>query len=230
MLLLLHSTKNFFATLRTAAWNPRVHNFGNVGPGGWVHAQVAELATDMIDRFAYDGVIMRRELARLIAESRPNGTVVDVGCGVGTLTRELDAQGLQVLAGVDASAQMIDKAKARSPKLPFCVLNAADVDHVFEDADVAVACMLAHELPVVAHHELLGRLLEVTRGRRGEVWIVDIDTRYTPSPMMLSGEPYILDYLKTFDATVQSLQSEHLQVSNVSVVPGRVTAYVLRRR
>ena len=41
---------------RTRWWfNPSIHNFGNIGVGGRLHAHVAKFATRSIDRLAYGG-------------------------------------------------------------------------------------------------------------------------------------------------------------------------------
>ena len=47
---------------RTAPFHPRIHNMGNVGPGGVVHAACAAMATRWIDVVAYEGRNVRREL------------------------------------------------------------------------------------------------------------------------------------------------------------------------
>ena len=57
-------------------YDPRIHNFGNVGLGGRMHAMLSPIAERVIDVVAYDGEDVRTSLhARLGAE-----TVVDLGC------------------------------------------------------------------------------------------------------------------------------------------------------
>ena len=46
--------------IHTAPFHPRIHNFGNTGFFGAVHAASAPLATKIIDLLAYDGRNMRR--------------------------------------------------------------------------------------------------------------------------------------------------------------------------
>ena len=65
--------------------DPRIHNLGNVGAGGGLHAARAPLATRVIDRVAYDGRDVRQEA--LDARVPRTATVVDLCCGVGTSTR-----------------------------------------------------------------------------------------------------------------------------------------------
>lgn len=227
-MLLLLTTKNLYDDLRGAAHNPRVHNFGNMGWRGRLHAEVAAPATRLIDFAAYGDVNMRRVVAERMAAEHPGARVLDVGCGVGTLSSELRDAGMQVV-GVDASAPMIEKATARVRDVPFFRMNAADITARSFEVDVAVACMLVHELPRGAHYELLDVLRTVTRQRRGQVWIVDIHPSYRPSKAMLTGEPYVLEYLATFEETLRDVAGDELDLATFSVIPDRVVAHVLAR-
>ena len=220
---------NDFNDIRTAPFHPNIHNFGNVGLTGMIHALSATLATNIIDEFAYSGRPMRQELADMVASRRPGATVLDVGCGVGTLTRELIKSNLTVLAGIDTSKQMIQQAQREVTRQRFEVMNAVDVGDVFSDVDIAIACMVAHELPQKAHLELFEALLGVINDA-GEVWIVDIHPSYTPSEIMLSGEPYVLDYLKTFEASISGYATQHnLKCDNFTLIDAHVKVYILEK-
>ena len=54
-----------------------------------------------------------------------------------------------------------------------------------------------HEMPADGHLKVISNALRVAKK---EVVIVDISTDYEPSDLMLSGEPYINDYLKNIDS------------------------------
>ena len=230
MLLILSGQKKYDA-LRTAGFHPNVHTFSNIGIGGAIHASFAGFATRLIDTAAYNGVNMRELLSKEIVQRRGTDVrVLEIGCGVGTLTQELSKAGLDIVAAVDSSRWMINRARMRVPNVPFSVLNAADTGKTFANpgVDIAIACMLAHELPQNAHYELLGNMLKATRAVTGDVWIVDIDPSYTPSAMMLSGEPYILDYLGTFEDTIADVAKKNeLTLEIVPIISSRVKAYVL---
>lgn len=212
--------------IHTAPFHPQIHNMGNTGMGGALHARLACSATRVIDHIAYDGRNMRRELAESIAKTRPNGLVVDVGCGVGTLTRELIRANLTVVGAIDASPQMITQAEREVPGQTFTVLNAAALPEQFSGIDIAVACMLVHELPQNAHADLILAMLNATHAD-GEVWVADIDPSYIPSPMMLTGEPYVQEYIRTFEGTLRRIASMenslHLQID--TLIENRVTLY-----
>lgn len=175
----------------TAYWaDPRIHNLGNVGAGGVVHALLAPLATRLIDRVAYGGRDVRRELLR--AHVPANATVVDLCCGTGTSTLDV---------GVDTSPPMIEVARrwsacddderAARPRR-FHVGNAESWGDAADAFDVATVFFALHEMPPE------GRCAVVANARRlarDLVLVVDIAPHYTPSRTMLSGEPYVLDYL-----------------------------------
>lgn len=209
-----------FDSVRSAPFHPSIHNLGNVGCLGRVHAWSARLATWVIDQVAYDGVNMRHVLAQHIAVRYVEGTrLLEVGCGVGTLTRELEHTQRFDIVAMDTSKEMLDQAKARVS----CTLlhgNGIDFD---EAADVSVICMVMHEMPPAAHGEMLDALLKVTNR---DVWVVDIDPTYEPPQTMLSGEPYMPRYLETIQHTIET-RAKGRSLESFSPVEGHVRAWVI---
>lgn len=57
----------------------------------------------------------------------PIGPVLDVGCGPGTVTAYLAAQGIEV-SGIDLSPRMIDHARRLYPQCTFTVGSATELD------------------------------------------------------------------------------------------------------
>ena len=107
--------------------------------------------------------------ANVLADLRPpaDGTVLDVGCGVGDLTERLTGlvpQG-RVL-GVDADPSMVEQASRRSrPGLDFAVAPAQDLTAVAGDAsvDLVVSTACLHWLPGPEQPRALGELARVLR-------------------------------------------------------------------
>lgn len=187
---------------------------GNVGPCGYVHAKMARLATKVIDEVAYGGRNIRREFAELLRSRDVPSNLIEVGCGVGTLTHELArVDHFERIRAFDTSNVMIAQARTFAKSndemgnVEFEVQNACDVGSL--TADIAVSSFMMHELPVEAHEDVLHALLECTKQRRGEAWIMDIDTTYSPSAAMLSGEPYVEAYLSSIDHTMSRVAEEN---------------------
>ena len=216
-----------YDTARTAPFHPSIHNMGNVGGWGRAHAQGAWLATRIIDLIAYRGRNMREEVAEgMAAVRRPEtDSLLEIGCGTGTLTRELTKAGFMNVTAMDTSKEMLIEAKKKTGKAGLVLGNGVDAAQY--DVDVAVACMVMHELPTVAHEQVLDAMLEATEKRNGEVWVVDIDPSYVPKASMLAGEPYVPDYLLNFESTIEGRGKD---VDTFSIVTGHVRGWVLRHK
>lgn len=177
--------------------DPRIHNLGNEGLGGYVHAIAAPHATRLIDRLAYGGQDVRARLwEEELAEAE---SVVDLCCGTGTSTRPRDA------VGVDTSPAMLWMARRRRrlPE-PFLdnvtfVAGNAETWGATGSADAVTVCFALHEMPVAGRRKVLHNALRVARSK---VVVMDITPQYTPSKLMLSGEPYLLDYLSNVHVDV----------------------------
>jgi SAM-dependent methyltransferase len=181
----------------TPYWrDPRIHNFGNTGLRGWVHCMVAPIATRIIDEVPYQGVDARARVHDLI----PAGaSVVDFCCGTGfSATPHADT------TGVDMSLPMLTMARFRR------LLNGGkgakrlvqgNAESWGEDncCDIATIMYGFHEMPAPARRRILRNAMRVARKH---VIVVDICPSFKPTPMMLSGEPFVLDYLANVDADV----------------------------
>ena len=196
--------------------DPRIHNFGNVGVRGALHAALAPLSTRIIDHVAYNGSDVRAEL--LEAHVAPNDAVVDFCCGVGFSTRAR-------ATGVDTSDQMLAVARARRSDALFVSGNAETWGD--DDAyDVATCFFAMHEMPRGARRRVLRNMLRVAR----TALVVDISPQYVPSRLMLSGEPYLIDYQRDMDDDfVGVCAPEAAYIRFERVVPGHVTLWEARR-
>lgn len=209
------------ATLAFQYWNdPRIHNLGNDGARGAIHAMLAPLSTRIIDHLAYDGLDLRAEVLRRHVPRRAR--TVDFCCGVGYST---SSDGV----GVDMSEQMLGVARVLHPKKRFVQGNAEAWRGVDDEDDFDVAtCMFGmHEMPGDARRRVLANMLVVAP----VAIVVDISPdEYTPSKPMLWGEPYLLDYQARIDEDVHAVTEEQGARSVRSVlVPGHAVMWVLRR-
>ena len=168
-------------------YNPTIHNFGNTGTMGNIHAILSPYFTKLIDIKAYNGVDIRKKVYENL-----EGSTVDLCCGTGFSTRP---GGL----GVDTSREMLRFSNFFNPGSAYVYGNAETYGNDFEFD--TVSCMFAfHEIPSEGHNNIIKNSIRISRKK---IVIVDISTDYKPSKMMLSGEPYILDYLKNIDATME---------------------------
>lgn len=101
------------------------------------------------------------DYGRSLEELVPEGaaSLLDLGCGTGTLTSEL-ARRVPRVVGVDSSVDMIDEAKAHYPELDLRVADACVLpfDHEF---DVVFSNAVFHWIP--DHHTLLDNVARALR-------------------------------------------------------------------
>lgn len=175
-------------------WNhPHIHGFGNTGWEGSVHARLAPMVTRLIDRMAYNGMNAREVIHRKLKAEMNWTTAADLCCGTGVSTPPYGI-------GVDTSEEMIGVAASRTwfgeaEKKRFRAGNAESwgEDNQFE----LVTCMFGfHEMPAKGREKVMKNMIRIASKK---AVIVDIDPTYTPSKEMLSGEPYVLDYLARID-------------------------------
>lgn len=217
-----------FTCIRSAPYHPAIHNLGNVGYLGGIHANGAVAFTSAIDRVAYKGRNMRREVAEGMASVHSVGSsLVEIGCGVGTLTRELEHTNTYNITAVDTSREMLNVAETLVTS-PLECINGVDIGSLKKEPDVVITCMMMHELPKLAHEEFLGEVWEVVANRRGELWIVDLDPSYTPGSTMIAGEPYVTEYIDTFEDTIDTFaRGNDASLNTFSIVEGHVRGWVL---
>ena len=165
-------------------YNPNIHNFGNIGIGGKIHAEIGPLFTKMIDSIRYDGRDIRSE----IMEPYKNKQIIDLCCGTGLSTLDNNL-------GIDTSNEMLSVARRYNNKSNFKYGNA-EIFGNNKEFDIATCFFSFHEMPNYAHLNIIKNSKRIAKE---EIIIVDISPNYTPSNIMLSGEPYLLNYLDTID-------------------------------
>lgn len=185
--------------------DPRVHIFGNHGFLGTLHANLAPLMTNLLDRTAYDGRNIREEI---ISSFPKNYTVLDLCCGVGFSTPSLDNA-----IGVDTSLPMLKKAKKLFPNKKFLFGNAETFKPI-NNVDITTCFFSFHEMPQFARKNIINNAIKFTNK---ELIIVDIAWDYCPSKHMLYTEPYLNDYLSNIQDDLKDFEYYILKDKRVNL-------------
>lgn len=232
-------------------FHPKIHTFGNTGFLGGLHAAMAPLATFLIDMAAYDGENVRDKISRQLRKTvdKAGANVVDLCCGVGTSTRALrkffgDAN---TILGVDTSKEMIAMAELLSTdnlvaktfaSNSLSLEGACDPSYTIANSEQTTLPDASFDLVTImyAFHEApyLGRYRMLREARRllapgGTLAVVDISPLYEPSPTMLAGEPYVLEYKKNIQKQMSRIQGFE-RCTYSEVVKGHVGKWILTRK
>jgi len=201
-------------------YDPRIHNFGNIGLGGQIHSMLAPYATKVIDKKCYNSVNIRQYILSKYTqdfykkyEKLPK--IIDLCCGTGTSTATNQL-------GIDSSLPMITQAKKihnnkQAIKTQFIIGNAENYGQE-DEFDTATIMFAFHEMPNYAHHKIIKNAKKITKH---DIIIVDISPNYSPSNLMLIGEPYLLNY----KATIQQLLTQH-KFKYLEYIPNHVGLWV----
>ena len=244
-----------FITAKTKYYyDPRIHNFGNIGLGGQLHSKLAPYATKLIDDKCYNSVNIRQTiLSNYNQEFYKNNErlpkIIDLCCGTGTSTAANQI-------GIDTSEPMLSEARAtlsearatlsearatlstaratlstaratlsqgqkNNKNKQFIKGNAENYGQL-KEFDTATLMFAFHEMPNYAHHKIIKNAKKITKH---DIIIVDISPNYSPSPLMLLGEPYLLNY----KATIQQLLAQH-QFNYVEYIPNHVGVWTYRHK
>ena len=237
-----------FITAKTKYYyDPRIHNFGNIGLGGQLHSKLAPYATKLIDDKCYNSVNIRQAiLSSYNQEFYKNNErlpkIIDLCCGTGTSTAANQL-------GIDTSEPMLSEARAtlstaratlsearatlsearatlsqgqkNNKNKQFIKGNAENYGQL-KEFDTATLMFAFHEMPNYAHHKIIKNAKKITKH---DIIIVDISPNYSSSPLMLLGEPYLLNY----KATIQQLLADH-QFNYVEYIPNHVGVWTYRHK
>jgi SAM-dependent methyltransferase len=184
-------------------YHPKIHNLGNTGVLGNIHALASPVITKFIDENAYYGLDIRKQVFDNI-----NGNVLDLCCGTGFSTKPGNT-------GVDTSLPMLRCANLFNPGSNYIFGNA----ETFGDTNSydVVTCMFAlHEIPEEGHINIINNAIRISKKK---IIFVDISTNYKPSNLMLSGEPYVIEYINNIDSLFDrySFRKENLIKGHVDM-------------
>lgn len=94
--------------------------------------------------------------------------------------------------------------------------------------DIVTIMYAFHEIPKIARYRILRETRRLLKPG-GILAVVDISPQdYTPSPTMLAGEPYVIEYQKNIERQMKSIQGFR-DMNCIDVVPEHVTMWVLKR-
>ena len=102
---------------------------------------------------------------------------------------------------LSAAQATLKQSKKNNKHTLFLKANAENYGQP-KEFDTATLMFAFHEMPNYAHHKIIKNAKRITKH---DIIIVDISPNYKPSKIMLSGEPYLLNY----KATIAKLLTDH---------------------
>lgn len=119
------------------------------------------------------------------------------------------------------------RAAAKQKQLLFEKANAEQTHLPEKSFDLVTIMYGFHEIPLEGRDKILNeskRLLQ----KGALLAVVDITADYTPSPSMLAGEPYVLEYQRNIHNQLGKAKGLRLK-SYESLVPGHVGIWLLEK-
>jgi trans-aconitate methyltransferase len=134
-------------------------------------------------------------------------TILDVGCGTGFSTSATMGS-----KGLDVSKEMLSIANTIFPNKEF---EYGHIEHWVPDKqyDIVTMMFLFHEVPQEHRINIIEKVKDIAREK---IIVVDISPNYNPSELMLTGEPYIKDYLKNIHDDLSSFKEETIINNHVN--------------
>lgn len=195
-----------FASKTPYYFDKNIHSLGNIGFGGFIHSHLAPFATKYIDNIRYNGRNIRKE----IMTGYNDKSILDLCCGTGMST-------MPHSTGIDTSKEMINVAKRNNKHkhIKFYIGNAENYKPTTDKSYDVVSCMFAlHEMPKKAQIKVIQNAIDIANN---EVIIVDISPDYSPSNLMLAGEPYLPNYLENIQSILQEFTYENFIPNHVGI-------------
>lgn len=154
-------------------------------------------------------------------DARENETILDLGCGTGQLTHEITKSGATV-TGMDASAEMIEKATAAYPGTKFFVGDATgfetsqQYDAVFSNA--TLHWINDQDAALTAVNKALkagGRFVLEMGGKNNIKSIADAVVTTLQEKKLLEGQPFQFWYFPSVAAYTTLLEQHGFTVESV---------------
>lgn len=103
------------------------------------------------------------------------------------------------------NVSLTHKRRKFAKRAKFTIGNAERTNFPSKTFDLVTVMYAFHEAPMAGREKMLREAYRVLQPG-GTLAVVDISTDYTPSPTMLSGEPYVLEYQKNIHRQIRSLK------------------------
>tara|TARA_B100000035_G_scaffold276217_1_gene253730 strand:- start:11744 stop:12439 length:696 start_codon:yes stop_codon:yes gene_type:complete len=198
-------------------YDNRIHNFGNIGLGGKFHAFMAPHTSKIIDKISYDNVNIRFKSIYncLPYTDNKNIRILDFGCGVGISSSSIQyAFPKAKITGIDCSVSMLNNCP-KYKDIEFKKELVHRTSYNDESIDLINCMFLFHEAPSHGRKEIFEEINRILKPG-GLLNIMDIRLSYDPNRFMLSGEPFLLDYLDNFRDELSDLPFKDLEKPPVS--------------
>ncbi len=161
---------------------------------------------------------LHRQVVARLAVDRP-ATVLDVGCGTGTLTRQvhdaLPDMPARRICGVDAAEEMIRVARAKAgprPHLEFAAALAEDLPYDRATFDRVLSTFFFHHLHYALKVRALAECWRVLRPG-GQAVILDVDVPYSAFGRLCAWSGYWLFRQPEIAENINGRLREALQAS-----------------
>ena len=166
-------------------------------------------------------IMKYQEIQDIVKKFKISSNVVS---DIQSLIQELQYSLLQPVNQIYTKAM---SAEWQMKQLLFAQGNAERVKVAENSFDLVTIMYAFHEIPKSARYRILREARRLLKDG-GKLAIVDISTDYCPSPSMLAGEPYVLEYQQNIMQQMQSLQG-FSNATNKVVVQGHVHMWELVR-
>ena len=199
---------------------------GLIGSGGWRY----DLMVWFIDTFVFRGQVRElRQRTATLARMQPGETVLDVGCGTGTLAMEVQSRVGRAgrVAGVDPGTQQIARARAKAARrhvpIEFQIGMIEQLPFPDQSFDVVFATLMMHHLPANLKRQGLAEIARVLKPG-GRLVIADFkrkQERQGRAARFHAGGSSIQDLTALVsDAGFSEVETEEMRLPRFSAFPG----------